>query len=83
MTLTAVLSWYEDISLDTLMNLRTSSCWVEDPEFFAHRQARAFQLVEYVEIHNWIEGPSFLPNPADDVEVEDASDDDSADQDEA
>src|SRR4051812_8517901 len=31
--LTAVLSWYEDISLDTLMNVRTGSHWVEDPEF--------------------------------------------------
>src|SRR3954470_13829843 len=79
MALTAVLSWYEDISLDTLMNLRTGSRWVKDPEFVARRQTRAFQLVEYADVHNWIEGPSFLPNPTDDVEVEDASDD-SADQ---
>src|SRR3954470_14153959 len=79
MALTAVLSWYEDISLDTLMNLRTVSRWVEDPEFVARRQARAFQLIEYADVHNWIEGPSFLPNPADDVEVEHASDNDSAD----
>ena len=33
-------------------------------------------------MHNWIEGPSFLPNPADNVKIEDASDNDSADQDE-
>src|SRR3954470_21010084 len=83
MALTAVLSWYEDISLDTLMNLRTGSRWVEDPEFVARRQARAFQLIEYADVHNWIEGPSFLSNLADDVEVEDASDDDSTDHDEA
>src|SRR3954466_14062899 len=82
MALTAVLSWYEDISLETLINLRTGSRWVEDPEFVARRQARAFQLVEYADMHNWIEGPSFLSNPADDVEIEDASDDNSADQDE-
>src|SRR3954469_24258489 len=56
------------------------SRWVEDPEFVARRQARAFQLVEYADVHNWIEGPSFLSNPADDVEVEDAFDDNSADQ---
>ena len=35
MALTTVLSWYEDISLDTLINLRTGSHWVEDPEFVA------------------------------------------------
>src|SRR3954470_15350643 len=79
MALIAVLSWYEDISLDTLMNLRTGSHWVEDPEFVARRQDRAFQLIEYADVHNWIEGPSFLSNPADDVEAEDASGDDSAD----
>src|SRR3954470_21065808 len=82
MALTVIMSWYEDISLDTLINLRTGSRWVEDPEFVARRQARAFQLVEYADVHNWIEGPSFLPNSADDVEVEDASDNNSADQDE-
>src|SRR3954464_10134102 len=65
-----------------LINLRTGSRWVEDPEFVARRQARAFQLVEYADVHNWIEGPSFLSNLADDVEVEDASDDNLADQDE-
>src|SRR3954463_13469852 len=82
MALTVIMSWYEDISLDTLINLHTGSCWVEDPEFVARRQARAFQLVQYADVHNWIEGPSFLPNPADDVEVEDASDNSSANQDE-
>src|SRR3954463_12447658 len=80
MALTVVMSWYEDISLDTLINLRTGSRWVEDPEFVALRQARAFQLVEYADVHNWNEGPSFLPNPEDEVEVEDASDDNSAEQ---
>src|SRR4051812_15206243 len=83
MELTAIMSWYEDISLKTLINLRTGSRWVEDPEFVARSQARAFQLVEYTDVHNWIKGPSFLPNPADDIKIEDASDDDSADQDEA
>src|SRR3954466_11667592 len=83
MALTVIMSWYEDISFDTLINLRTGSRWVEDPEFVARRQAHAFQLVEYADVHNWIEGSSFLPNPADDIEVEDVSDDDSADQDEA
>lgn len=83
MALIVVMSWYEDISLDTLINLRTGSRWVEDPEFVALRQARAFQLVEYADVHNWIEGPSFLPNPADEVKVEDVSEDDSANPDEA
>ena len=50
MALTVIMSWYEDISLDTLINLRTGSRWVEDPEFVARRQARAFQLVEYADV---------------------------------
>ncbi|MDO5764055.1 MAG: TMF family protein, partial [Bifidobacteriaceae bacterium] len=75
MALTVIMSWYEDISLDILRNFRTGSRWVEDPTFVALRQARAFQLVEYADVHTWNEGPSFLPNPDEEVVVEDASDD--------
>jgi hypothetical protein len=80
MALTVIMSWYEDISLDILRNLRTGSRWVEDPTFVALRQARAFQLVEYADVHTWNEGPSFLPNSDDEVVVEDASDNNSAEQ---
>ena len=80
MALTVIMSWYEDISFDILRNLRTGSRWVEDPTFVALRQARAFQLVEYADVHTWNEGPSFLPNPDDEVVVEDASDNNSAEQ---
>jgi hypothetical protein len=78
MALTVIMSWYEDISLDILRNLRTGSRWVEDPTFVALRQARAFQLVEYADVHTWNEGPSFLPDPDQEVAAEGASGDDSA-----
>src|SRR3954466_5187896 len=80
MALTVIMSWYEDISLDILRNLRTGSRWVEDPDFVALRQARALQLVEYADVHTWNEGPSFLPNSEDEVVVEDASENNSAEQ---
>src|SRR4051812_20794979 len=80
MALTVIMSWYEDISLDILRNLRTGSRWVEDPTFVALRQARAFQLVEYADVHTWNEGPSFLPDSDEEVVVEDASDNNSAEQ---
>src|SRR4051812_24764941 len=74
MALTAILSWYEDISLDTLMNLRTGSPWVENLDYIAHRQACAYQLIEYANVHQWNEGPSFLPDEAEE-NVESANDD--------
>src|SRR4051812_33387702 len=83
MALTVIMSWYEDISLDILRNLRTGSRWVEDPTFVALRQARAFQLVEYADVHTWNEGPSFLPDPDQDVVAEGLSDDDSGENDSA
>lgn len=73
--LTFVLSWDEDIPLESLQSLRDGSKWMTDPELVKERQKRAYAIAQYANTHR------FIPDP--EAGTSGHADDDAEDEDEA
>jgi hypothetical protein len=63
------LSWYEELDLDALETLRSDSATLSDENIIKKRQARAYEISQYADVHR------FIPDPVDsDVPKEEAQD---------
>ena len=51
-----VLSWYEKINLDALVETRGASAWLSDPTLISKRQERAFEIAKYADTRAYIAG---------------------------
>ena len=72
-----VLTWYEGINLDALQTMRANSKWTTDPELIQRRRDRAYSLIRYAPIHDFVAGLEFS-----DDEEEEWSDDEEEEVDE-
>ena len=66
-----VLSWYEQINLDALAELRATSSWVTDPALVRRRQERAFAIAKWADSREYIPGD----DDSEDEEEEEADSD--------
>jgi len=66
--LSFVLSWYEDITLESLQTMRVNGKYVTDPELIKKRQERAYSFIPYANIHTFCADPNA---PESDAEEED------------
>ena len=55
--LTFVMSWYEDVKLESLQTVRANGRYVTDPELIKKRQERAYSFVPYGNIHEFRDNP--------------------------
>ena len=56
--LSFVLSWYEDITLESLQTMRVNGKYVTDPELIKKRQERAYSFIPYANIHTFVADPN-------------------------
>ena len=74
-----VLSWYEDIDLGLLQNLRTNGKYVCQQEWIQKRKDFAYSLLEFADVHTFVDGPSFAaPAAGGEDEYEEVTDDEDA-----
>ena len=55
--MTFVMSWYEDVKLESLQTVRANGLYVTDPELIKKRQERAYSFVPYGNIHEFRDNP--------------------------
>ena len=55
--MTFVMSWYEDVKLESLQTVRANGQYVTDPELIKKRQERAYSFVPYGNIHEFRDNP--------------------------
>ena len=79
--LMVVLSWYETLDLNLFQSYRSNGKFVADPVWVEKRKELAYSFVETANIHEWMEGPSFLGAKVD-AEVEEAEEDEDDEEDE-